>query len=105
MRIQNILPFTLMSVCQAHNEDPYFVSTWILLSLLFIFYVIIVASSYSYMRPRFPLFLIFLCILFPPLFFFLGIYLLFVLAFYPIVEQPAPEPTRRVSRADLRNRV
>ena len=112
----NILPFfLLLNTCTAHDEkttddeDVVYISFWIVSSLLFLFYIGIVATALPYSRPRVPLFAFILLVFLPPFFFFL-LYLLVISSLSrPValetVEVQQTHPQSRAiprSRQDLR---
>ena len=74
-----------------------------------IFYLLIVATAYNKLRPRFPFFLVLLAIFFPPLFFAILMYILCVFIIVaplePVEVQEVETTRRRVSRQDIRNSV
>ena len=113
----SILPFlVLLNTCTAHDEnmtedeDVVYISFWIVSSLLFLFYIGIVATALPYSRPRVPLFAFILLVFLPPFFFFFLLYLLVISSLSrPVVletvEVQQVQPQSRAiprSRQDLR---
>ena len=98
------IPFTF-----AHDESVetnYYMFWMTFLSFLIIFYTIFVIFNVNNMRVRFPLGLIILAILFPPL--FLILYILILIALFnsppPVVESNARSINVPRSRSELRLR-
>lgn len=91
---------------QTDDTDPYYVSTWVLMSFLIFVYIALAISVWPYSRPRVPLFFFLLLIFFPPGFFFLLFYLFFIALFASsLVAVPEAQidtnQYRGKSRADI----
>lgn len=98
-------------LAQSDEESAYYFTTWIFLSFMLLFYIIIASMTFPYARPRVPLFLFFVLIFLPPAFFILLFYLLIVFWLStPVVVVQEAEPVTNTkgvpkSRSELANRV
>lgn len=106
MKTLLFLPFVSLPIVAAHEETVSW-NPFIFIFFPLIFYLLIVASAYNQLRPRFPFFLVLLAIFFPPLFFSILMYIFCVfLIVAPLEPIEVQEPTRRrISRDEIRNRV
>ena len=93
-----ILLSTIPCVYAQSQYDTYFVTTWILTSLLFLFYVglvSMVARQVPARQPRFPFFLIIVLAFMPPLFFVFLLYIAYIFTFLPVqIEEPETRKVR-----------
>lgn len=87
------LLITLVAAHEANNTDDtgetrtvVYWNPFIFILFPFLFYMLVVTSSYPYVRSRFPIYLLFIAILFPPVFFGILLYLLILSLFVPIIE-------------------
>ena len=114
----NIILLSMLNSCISHsssdeseNDDAYFISTWVLFSFLFVFYIALIMSAYPYSRTRFPLLLFIFIIFVPPFFLFFLLYLLLAVSFYPNTPSSTPASVPAVaftntrSRSQIRNQV
>ena len=98
-------PGVLAQTSTTTDYYTYFVTSWIFLGLMLLFYFIVIGMSAPYARPRVPLFLFVVLIFFPPGFLMLLLYLLFVsFLLAPVVVDETPRRRRMpTSRAAIRN--
>ena len=103
-----LLPTLALAQTSTTEETYYYFSSWIFLSLMLLFYFVIVGMTSPYARSRVPIGLFVLLIFFPPGFFILMLYLFILIT----ILSPPPPPvvivdnSRRrrmpVSRASMR---
>ena len=71
----------------AHNSedlDPYFITTWVVVGLLFSLYIFIIMISFPYAQPRVPLILFSAATIIPPVFLLLMIYVFTLFCLVPL---------------------
>ena len=82
--------------CTATSEaSVYYYSTWSLFGLSLLFYVLLISSTYPYSRNRIPIGIFLLCVLLPPFYIVMLLYIfLFFVCLAPlplpiVVQQPS----------------